>query len=203
MKGDLSLDSCGNMSIEPSVKKPDILSRRDILKTGLYTALGMIVPVIGAKKGYASSDKHWTVNLHHGHTGETFKGVYRIGDEYLPEAFAHINYLLRDFRTREMFPMDPRALDIISTIQDKIDTGRPMEILSGYRSPRTNANLRNASTGVARNSYHMYGQAIDIRTPGYRTSKLRKVALSLRAGGVGYYPKSSFVHIDTGKVRSW
>ncbi len=178
--------------------------RREILKMGLCGLLGSIVPVIGSgSSAYASSGKEWRASMRNAHTGERFDGVYRVGDEYLPEAFAEINYLLRDFRTREMFPMDPRVIDIISLLQRKTGRAHHMEVLSGYRSPRTNAMLNNAGSGVARNSYHMYGQAVDILMPGFRSRKLRQIALDLRAGGVGYYPKSDFVHVDTGKIRSW
>ncbi|MCB1532499.1 MAG: DUF882 domain-containing protein [Alphaproteobacteria bacterium] len=179
------------------------IDRRDLLKLGLLGALGSVVPLLPAKSALAASDSTWRVSFHQQHTGENFDGVYRVGDRYLPEAFERMNYVLRDFRTREVFPMDPRVIDIISIIQSKIGTGRPLEILSGYRSPKTNAMLRSASTGVAKNSFHMYGQALDIRMPGYNTRSLRNTARSLRAGGVGYYPKSNFVHVDTGTIRSW
>ncbi len=137
------------------------------------------------------------------HTGETFAGVYRVGDKYLPEAFERMNYVLRDFRTEEVFPMDPRILDILSLLYERLDASESYQVLSGYRSPKTNAMLRGEGTGVARNSFHMYGQAIDIRIPGQNTKIVRNTALDLRAGGVGYYPRSNFVHVDTGKVRSW
>ncbi len=177
--------------------------RRDLLQMGLVGLLAGVVPLSFSEKADARNFAAWRISLRQAHTGESFSGVYRVGDKYLPEAFERLNYVLRDFRTGEVFPMDPRVVDILSMTQGKVDNGRPLEVLSGYRSPKTNSMLRNASTGVARNSFHMYGQAIDLRVPGYRTSKLQKVALGLRAGGVGYYPKSDFVHVDTGKVRSW
>ena len=179
------------------------LDRRDLLKLSLAGILGAVIPLLPSKAAHASNSSAWRVAFRHAHTGESFSGVYRVGDRYLPEAFERMNYVLRDFRTGEVFPMDPRALDVVSLIQSKMETSGTMEILSGYRSPRTNNMLRKASTGVAKNSFHMYGQALDIRLPGYRTSALRNVARSLRTGGVGYYAKSNFVHIDTGKVRSW
>lgn len=177
--------------------------RRDFIKGGLACFLAGAVPLIGAGEASAASHKPWRLTLRHGHTGEVFSGVYRVGDKYLPEAFERLNYVMRDFRTNEAFPMDPRVIDIISRVQEKAGAKNPLQILSGYRSPKTNRMLRNASTGVARNSFHMYGQAIDIRIPGTSTRKLRNIAQSLRAGGVGYYPSSGFVHVDTGKVRSW
>lgn len=178
------------------------LERRDVLKLGLAGALAATVPILGAGTASAANFNAYRVSFRHAHTGESFSGVYRVGDKYLPEAFERLNYVLRDFRTGEIFPMDPRVLDIIAAVQYKTG-GRPLEVLSGYRSPKTNAMLRKVSTGVAKNSFHMYGQAMDIRMPGYRTTKLRDTAKSIRAGGVGYYKNSDFVHVDTGKVRYW
>ncbi len=182
------------------------VERRDILKMGLGTLLASVVPFIPVKSAFARNRDRfsaWNISFRHAHTGESFSGAYRVGDRYLPEAFERMNYILRDYRMDEVFPMDPRIIDILALIHERADATEPYQILSGYRSPRTNAMLRHSSVGVAKNSYHMYGQAIDIRVPGKSTKALRNVALSLRAGGVGYYPRSSFVHVDTGKVRSW
>ena len=189
---------------QPELLMTGALDRRDILKLGFVALIGMTVPLLPSKSSYASSNHaSWRVRFRHAHTGESFNGVYRVGDKYLPEAFERINYVLRDFRTGEAFPMDPRILDIASIVQKRIDSSEHLEILSGYRSPKTNAMLRRSSSGVAKNSFHMYGQAVDVRLPGYSTRKLRKVAINLKAGGVGYYTKSNFVHFDTGKTRSW
>lgn len=179
------------------------IDRRDILKCGLAAFLGSMapLPLTGAAK--AAAYEPWRVSFRMVHTGESFSGVYRVGDKYLPESFERINHVLRDFRTGDVFPMDPRILDLVAMVQRKSGQGKPFEVLSGYRSPKTNKNLRNASTGVARNSYHMYGQAIDIRMPGFSTRKLREIAKGMKAGGVGYYPRSDFIHMDTGKVRYW
>lgn len=179
------------------------IDRRDMLKLGAVGIVGSLLPLLPAQSAFASHDGSWRVHLFHGHTGERFDDVYRVGDRYLPEACKRLNYFMRDFRTREAFPMDPHVIDIISIIQSKIHHRDPIKILSGYRSPKTNAMLRRSSTGVAKNSYHMHGQAIDICLPGYSTRKLNEIARSLKAGGVGYYPESGFVHVDTGKVRSW
>lgn len=182
--------------------KPKDVSRRDILKMGATGVAASVLPLFpGVAK--ATGHKIWEISFRQAHTGESFSGVYRVGDHYLPDAFERINYFLRDFRTGEAFPMDPRVIDILSLVQQGTETGTPLEILSGYRTPKTNAMLRRVSEGVARNSFHMYGQAVDIRMPGYGTKKLSQVARSLRAGGVGYYPKSHFVHVDTGEIRSW
>lgn len=179
------------------------IDRRELLKLGLLGVLGSVVPLLPAKSALAARNGEWKVSFYQQRTGEKFSGVYRVGDRYIPEAFDRINYVLRDVRTREVFPMDPRVIDIISIVQKKTGTSSPLEVLSGYRSPKTNAMLRRASSGVAKNSFHMYGQALDIRVPGQSMRNVRNVARSLRAGGVGYYPRSNFVHVDTGTVRSW
>lgn len=178
------------------------IDRRDILKLGLTGTLASIVPLSLSSEAHAASNT-WRVAFRHAHTGESFNGVYRVGDKYLPDAFERLNFVLRDFRTGEVFPMDPRVIDIVSLVQRKTGQREPLEILSGYRSPKTNAHLRQVSTGVAKNSFHMYGQAIDMHMKGYSTRNLRKIAMDLRAGGVGYYPKSDFIHVDTGTIRSW
>jgi uncharacterized protein YcbK (DUF882 family) len=131
--------------------------------------------------------------------------VYRVGDKYLPDSFKQINTVLRDFRTGQVYPMDPRVLDIIYTVHRMTGEQKPFQIISGYRSPKTNQMLRggSASSGVAKKSLHMKGQAIDLRMEGFSTARLRDIAKSLQAGGVGYYSKSDFVHMDSGDVRSW
>lgn len=180
------------------------IDRRDVLKLGMVGALASLMPLFPSRNAYAMSNfASWRISFRNNHTGESFSGVYRVGDKYLPEAFDRMNYVLRDFRTNEVFPMDPRILDIVKVLQDRTKADGPVEVLSGYRSPRTNAMLNGASTGVAKNSFHMYGQAMDIRMPGHSTKRLRDTAKKLKAGGVGYYPRSNFVHVDTGKVRSW
>lgn len=179
----------------------NMLNRRQMLGFGAAGVLASIVP-LGSSEAQASQNT-WRVAFRQAHTGETFNGVYRVGDRYLPEAFERLNYILRDFRTGEVFPMDPRVVDIMALVQKRANQREPIEILSGYRSPKTNAGLRKRTSGVAKNSFHMYGQALDMHIKGYRTSKLRDIARSIRAGGVGYYPKSGFIHVDTGAVRSW
>lgn len=194
-------------SEQPFVLKPwaKDIDRRSLLKNiGVAGLVAAALPLISMRSAVAAPGfAQWRVDLHHAHTGERFSGVYRVGDKYLPEAFERLNYLMRDFRTGQVFPMDPHAVDVVSMVQRKTGSGKALEVLSGYRCPKTNAMLREASGGVARNSLHMYGQAVDIRMPDYSTARLRDVAKSLKAGGVGYYPKSDFVHVDTGHVRYW
>lgn len=179
-----------------------VIDRREVLKLGLAGVLATTLPLSFATDAQARQNT-WRVGFRNAHTGDSFNGVYRVGNKYMPEAFERMNYILRDFRTGEVFPMDPRVIDIMALIQQKAKQREPIEILSGYRSPKTNARLRKNTSGVARNSFHMYGQALDMHIKGYRTSSLRNIAKGLKAGGVGYYPKSDFIHVDTGAVRSW
>ncbi|MBW4047102.1 MAG: YcbK family protein [Proteobacteria bacterium] len=137
------------------------------------------------------------------HTGERLHAVYWAGGQYVPESLAEIDHLLRDFRTNETKAIAPNLLDLLCTITDRLGTNRPIQLISGYRSPATNARLHARSSGVAKHSLHMDGMAADIRIPGHNLTQLRDVALSLRAGGVGFYPHSDFVHVDVGHVRHW
>ncbi len=181
------------------------ISRREVIKTGLWAAAGSVLLPSVANAAAVKLPKNGSYDLRftNTHTGESFSGTYRVGNKYLPDAFEEINYVLRDFRTDEVFPIDPRALDILYMVHRKTGKSGPMQVLSGYRSPKTNNMLRNASTGVARNSLHLSGQAIDFRMAGVSTRGLRDIASAIKAGGVGYYPRSDFVHIDTGRVRTW
>ena len=187
-----------------NINEDGFLDRRSVLKAGLMGAAVASVPLLTAEDAYARTGKGaWRVSFTQAHTGESFNGVYRVGNRYLPEAFERLNYVMRDFRTGEVFPMDPRVVDILSMVQSRAKSSEPFQVLSAYRSPKTNSNLSKSSNGVAKNSFHMYGQALDIRNPNVSTARLRNIAKGLKAGGVGYYPKSGFIHIDTGSVRSW
>ncbi len=138
------------------------------------------------------------------HTGERTSSVYWAEGEYLQEGLADLNHLLRDHRRDESHAMDPQLLDQLYALQRQLGGGKtPFHVISGYRSPASNAQLRASSSGVAKRSLHMLGKAIDIRLPGHDLHRVHKAALQLRAGGVGYYPKSDFIHVDTGRVRSW
>ncbi len=193
-----------DMKLWPQKGPAATFERRDILKMGAGALLAGAVPFISCRKAYAElNGGSWGVRLRNAHTGETFSGAYRVGDSYLPEIFQNLNHFLRDFRTGEVFPMDPHVLDIISLVQAQTGTGQPLQVISAYRCPKTNAMLQEKTRGVAKNSFHMYGQAVDITLPGYSIKRLRDVAMGLQAGGVGYYPKSGFVHVDTGKARHW
>ncbi len=140
------------------------------------------------------------------HTGESIDIVYRIGNTYIPAALEKLNHFLRDHRTDEVNQYDPKEFDLLHNVLSRL--GKPqgtVDVVCGYRSAETNALLRqnDPATGVAEHSQHIEGRAIDIRVPGVQTARLRNAALSLEAGGVGYYPKSQFVHVDVGPVRTW
>ncbi len=136
-------------------------------------------------------------------TGEILETCYFDGKRYINDELQRLNEFCRDHRRNEVHPMDRRLFDQISQIQKLIGTEAEVIVISGYRSPATNASLRNGSSRVAKKSMHMEGKAIDFRLDGVNLSTVRDAALSLKAGGVGYYPGSNFVHIDTGAVRSW
>jgi len=177
--------------------------RRGFLKHGLLftAALGFWNPSLVMAGEQVPSGRE--ISFNNAHTGEKFHGEYWSNGKYLPDAFGEIRKLMRDFRTGDIYPIDPRLIDVLFVVKSKVKNSTPFSVFSGYRSPKTNATLRRRSEGVARASLHMQGQAADINLPGTRLSYLEKSALKLRIGGVGYYPKSGFVHIDTGRVRHW
>lgn len=143
-----------------------------------------------------------SLSLRHLHTGERLSLVYYADGAYVPESLAQVDWLLRDFRTGEVHAIDPQLLDTLHALQRKCRQSA-FEIISGYRSSRTNTMLRIAGGGVAERSLHLSGRAIDVRLTGFDTARLRAAAVSLGRGGVGYYPESNFVHLDTGRVRTW
>jgi uncharacterized protein YcbK (DUF882 family) len=152
----------------------------------------------------ASAPVEHRLRLYHTHTGERIDIVYRRGDQYLPEAEERLDFFLRDHRTGDVKHYDPHVFDILSDLAAAVGhPGGEIDIICGYRSPWSNEFLRARSSGVAKNSLHMQAHAIDIRFPGVDTMTLRDAALTLGRGGVGYYPRSGFVHVDTGRVRTW
>lgn len=145
-----------------------------------------------------------TLAFHHLHTEEKISVIYRIGEHYQRSALHKLNHFLRDFRTKDSVAMDPKLFDLLYDVKRRIgDPDGFFEVLSAYRSPRTNAMLRRTSGGVAKRSLHMTGKAIDIRFEDTSTRRIRDCALALQRGGVGYYARSDFVHLDTGTPRRW
>jgi len=146
----------------------------------------------------------YRVRFFHTHTGERLDITYREGDHYVPEALAKLNHYLRDHRTGDVHSYDPKVFDLLRDLL--IAVGKPnaeIDVICGYRTPWSNEFLRSRSSGVAQHSLHLQAMAIDIRVPGVETARLRDAALALHRGGVGYYAKSDFVHVDVGRVRRW
>ena len=137
------------------------------------------------------------------HTGESLKATYWAEGQYQLDELTAINRILRDHRTGDIHPMDKALLDLLNVLHHKVNGKQPFQVISGYRSAKTNAALNKKSNAVAKKSLHMQGKAIDIRLPGCQLSELRKAALDCQTGGVGYYAKSDFIHVDTGRVRRW
>ncbi|PIW59590.1 DUF882 domain-containing protein [Shewanella sp. CG12_big_fil_rev_8_21_14_0_65_47_15] len=143
------------------------------------------------------------LSLYNRHTGERNDGSYWVDGQYQSEVLADFSHLLRDHRQNVAAPMDKRLFDLLYTLRSTLNVDDEIHVISGYRSPKTNAMLANKSGGVAKKSYHMRGMAMDIAIPSVNLKTLRDAALSLKLGGVGYYPKSGFVHVDCGPVRHW
>ena len=175
-------------------------ARRDLLGLAAAAATGLIAaPAIALPR----VPTHRALAFHNLHTGEALDIVYWAEGDYLHDATRRIEYLLRDFRTGATHSIDPRLLDLLTVLRERLRTTAPYQVISGYRSPETNAKLHRIDEGVSTNSLHLQGQAIDIRVPGRASSAVRHAALSLKAGGVGYYPRADFVHVDVGRVRWW
>jgi len=173
--------------------------RRRLILRGL--AIGPLAGLTAPAARSAGVERR--LAFYHTHTDERLKVTYFADGNFLPEALTQINYLLRDFRNDQMHPIDPNLLDTLHEVCGLCGGGGTFEIISGYRSPETNQLLRTRSSGVARSSLHLQGRAIDVRLTGFNTARLRDAALSLQRGGVGYYASSDFVHLDTGRVRTW
>jgi uncharacterized protein YcbK (DUF882 family) len=184
------------------------MNRRKFLGFGAAATAAALVPARVQAAGNAAADKRVerVLSFFNTHTGERLRTPYCCNGEYQPDALKEINYILRDFRANEVKPIDPKLLDLLHELGGTLETDQPFHIISGYRSPHTNTLLQargGAQSGVASRSLHMVGKAIDIRVPGVKLDHLRAAARSLKLGGVGYYPSSNFVHVDTGRVRFW
>jgi len=143
------------------------------------------------------------LSFYHTHTRLSLDVVYYANGEYVDSALDEINRFLKDFRTGDVSEINPELLDLLHDVRNELGSEKPYEVISAYRSPQTNEMLRATTSGVAQKSQHLEGNAIDVRLRGVRTKTLRKTALRMERGGVGYYPKSDFVHIDMGPVRQW
>lgn len=177
------------------------VSRRQFLAAAASVAPALLVPSLAAADVMMAPTR--ALSFVHTHTGEQLSLEYFTRGRYLADALAELNRLLRDFRTGDVTAIDPNLFDLLHQLRVSTGSTRPYQVISGFRSPKTNAALRLRSEGVASGSLHMVGRAIDIRVEDVRLSRLRDSALALGLGGVGYYPGSNFLHVDTGRVRRW
>lgn len=186
-----------------TITKPLKPSRRQFLR---YSA-GIAMAGAGVSltsPALAGSSQAYRLSFDHTHTHEKLSLIYSIAGEYRLTALDRLNHFLRDHYTGTVGTMDPQLFDILHRITSALNTQQSFQVISGYRCPATNDRLRTTGGGgVAKRSLHMDGRAIDIRIPGVPLTELHDAALSLKAGGVGFYPRDQFVHIDTGRVRSW
>ncbi len=216
----------GNQGNPPAA----VMARRRFLKLGLVAATALVVPGVALaddwirltpeelrprtptrmarvvppqSRYYGRSQVVRELSFYNVHTGESLQTTYFEDSHYVPGALHEVNYLFRDFRANEVKPIDTQLLDVLYDIRKELGTNRPISLVSGYRSPATNAWLAQFSEGVARHSMHIEGKASDIHIQGVQLADLQRSALALGAGGVGYYPRSGFVHVDTGRVRRW
>ncbi len=172
--------------------------RRTILRAALALTAAIGVPALAA-----GARQERRLHLYNTHTGESLRRVFWAGGAFVPDALAAINHVLRDHRDNSVVPIDPHLLLLLERVCSQFDADPAVHVISGYRSPASNALLAEQGDGVARHSLHCEGRAIDVRLPGHALASLRRAALRLAAGGVGYYPQSQFVHIDSGRPRRW
>jgi uncharacterized protein YcbK (DUF882 family) len=177
------------------------LRRRDLLRLG--ACAGAVMLPMPALARLAPRADERTLKLYNLHTGETLRATYWADGKYVPDALRALDRILRDHDTDAEIEIDPRLLDLIHAIESKIGATQGLDVVCGYRSPETNARLVREGRVHARNSFHISGQAIDFRVPGKDLRLVRRLAMGLQQGGVGYYPRAHFIHVDTGPVRHW
>lgn len=199
--------SCTRMSSHPKHRARAAASaahqpsRRRLLTA---SAAAVVAPLlVFSRRSSASTASPRMLAFRHTHTGEALSIAFAQGERYIADALSRVNWLLRDFRNGEVQPIDPQLLDQLHAVARLTGSSAPFEVISGYRSPATNEALHRKSRGVATKSLHLEGRAVDVRLPDVALADLRDAALSLRAGGVGFYAESRFVHLDTGRVRRW
>ena len=182
---------------------PALISRRKLIKIGLAAAVPALIPGAAMAAIHLIPKRSRSLSLYNLHTGETLKTTYFADGEYIAGALAQVNFILRDWRENEVKPIDPGLLDLLAGIHRRLETKEPFQIISGYRTPRTNAMLHFRTEGVAVHSLHLDGKAIDLCVEGRSLKNVRRAAMSMLGGGVGYYPHTGFVHVDTGRIRFW
>jgi uncharacterized protein YcbK (DUF882 family) len=169
---------------------------------GLAAAALVVVITVAPPDNVRAADAR-QLSFYHTHTRLSLDAVYYENGEYVDSALDEINRFLKDFRTGEVAEMDPKLLDLLHDVRSELGSDQTFEVISAYRSPKTNEMLRTNTNGVAKNSQHLLGNAIDVRLRGVPIEKLRDTALDMQRGGVGFYKQSDFVHMDTGRVRRW
>jgi uncharacterized protein YcbK (DUF882 family) len=176
--------------------------RRSFLKSSAVLASALSLPAVSKASTKAAASER-ALRLYNTHTGESVHSIFWAEGQFVPEALKDINRLLRDHRNNQVSQMDPQLLVLLDKVSAQFGDQQVLHVISGYRSPETNAKLHENSSGVAKHSLHMEGKAIDIRLPGTDLATLHKAVMAAKGGGVGYYPDSQFVHMDTGRVRYW
>jgi uncharacterized protein YcbK (DUF882 family) len=186
----------------PHPTHPD--RRLFLRRSAQWAVAGAAGPLAHAAFASGTGTGERSLSFDHTHTRERLSLVYAAGGEYVAQALGKLNHFLRDHYSGDVGVIDPQLFDLLHRVKAELGAKEAYQVISGYRCPKTNDNLRTSrGGGVATRSLHMDGKAIDIRIPGVPLAELRDAALSLRAGGVGYYPREQFVHVDTGRVRSW
>ncbi len=198
-----SIDSEWGSTLTEHTSSGVSLSRRGLLGAFAATAVAAAPTYSNAAGFLRGGGDIRRVKMHNARTGETMDTIYWVEGEYVRDALAEINFFFRDWRRNEVKQIDNRTVDIIAATHRLVDSHEPFMLLSGYRSPQTNAMLRSRSSGVARNSLHLAGQAADVRLSSRSVNQVAQAAASCSAGGVGRYSGSGFVHVDCGSVRSW
>lgn len=205
------LQSAGNrpeQKAETGMTYPDggsagFLTRRGVLGAFAATAVTAAPTYANAFGFLRRGGDVRRLSMYSGRTGESLDVIYWVDGKYIDEAVREVSWFMRDWRQNKAIQIDPRTLDVMAASHRMLDVDEPYLMLSGYRTPATNAYLRSRSGGVARNSLHMKGQAADLRLKNRSVSQIARAAQSCKAGGVGRYSRSNFVHMDCGPVRSW
>ncbi len=175
--------------------------RRSFLKSSVALASALALPSLARAAVAAPHER--SLRFYNTHTGETLRTMFWAEGQFIPEALQDINHLLRDHRNDKVAAIDPELILLLDRVSSQFSNNEVIHVISGYRSPETNRKLHESTGGVAKHSMHMEGKAIDVRIPGRDLERLHQAALSLKGGGVGYYPDSQFVHMDTGRLRHW
>ncbi len=202
----LAVDGDGKKQVGGNTAVPmgkNLLSRRGFLRTGAVLLTAASLPEKSFASIFETSPPERRLGFYNTHTGEQLSTSYWADSAYQPEGLMEIYHLLRDHRSGDVRPIDAGLLDLLYSLSASLGTNEHFHVISGYRSAATNDMLSKNGSGVAKRSLHMDGRAIDIFVPGRSLADVRRTAIALKGGGVGYYPASNFVHVDVGRVRAW